>query len=121
MARRHPEITSACRHLRSSKKSADRLLPEAPIRPVTFPGRVAPVSWPMTSPALTIDRSSGTAMNDISKVRFDALASYARHPLASFLSVELRWLEFADERVLATLILDTDGEFSGVILAQDMK
>jgi len=53
-------------------------------------------------------------MGDISKVRFNALAAYARDPLVSLLAVELRWLEFADERVLATLILDSDGEFSGV-------
>jgi len=60
-------------------------------------------------------------MKDISKVRFDALAAYARDPHVSLLAVELRWLEFADERVLATLILDFEGEFSGVIMARDMK
>lgn len=60
-------------------------------------------------------------MNDISKARFDALASYCRDPLAAVLATELRWLEFAKERVLATLLLDTDGEFSVIILARDLK
>jgi hypothetical protein len=60
-------------------------------------------------------------MNDISKVRFDALASYARDPVAPMVSTELRWLEFGDERVVAALLLDTDGEFSAVILARDLK
>jgi hypothetical protein len=44
-----------------------------------------------------------------------------RSPLVSILATELRWFEVAEERVLATLIRDTDGEFSGVILARDMK
>lgn len=60
-------------------------------------------------------------MNDISKIRFDALASYCRHPAASLLAREIRWLEAAAEQVLVTLILDTDGEFSGILLAQDLK
>jgi hypothetical protein len=33
---------------------------------------------------------------------------------------ELAWFEAGDERVLATLIVDTDGEFSGIILARDL-
>lgn len=60
-------------------------------------------------------------MKDISKVRFDALAAYARSPEVSLVARELRWLEFADERVLATLIVDFDGEFSGIIMARDMR
>jgi hypothetical protein len=34
---------------------------------------------------------------------------------------ELAWFEAADEHVLATLIEDTDGEFSGIILARDLR
>ena len=60
-------------------------------------------------------------MKLISKVRFDALASYCRDPLASVLAIELVWLATADERVLATLMVDTDGEFSAVVLAPDLK
>jgi len=60
-------------------------------------------------------------MKLISKVRFDALASYCRDPLAFELAVELAWLATADEQVLATLMMDTDGEFSAVVLARDLK
>lgn len=60
-------------------------------------------------------------INEISQVRFDAPASYCRHPAASVLATELRRLEFADERVLAALLLETDGESSAVILAWDLK
>ena len=60
-------------------------------------------------------------MNDISRKRFDALAAYARHPLASIVATELRWLEFAGERVLAALLQDADADFSAVILARDLN
>ena len=60
-------------------------------------------------------------MIDIPKARFDALASYCRSPLTAVLVTETRWLAFMDERVLATVIRDTDGDFSGVILAKDTK
>ena len=60
-------------------------------------------------------------MIDIPKIRFDALASYCRSPLTAVLVTETRWLAFMDERILATVIRDTDGDFSGVILARDTK
>lgn len=60
------------------------------------------------------------AMIEISKVRFDALASYCRHPAVSLVAKELRWLATSDERILATLLLDTDDQFSAVILARDL-
>jgi hypothetical protein len=43
--------------------------------------------------------------------------------MAAGLAKEVRWLEAADERLLVTLILilDTDGEFSGVLLARDLQ
>jgi hypothetical protein len=46
-------------------------------------------------------------MNLISKARFDALASYCRDPLASALAIELAWLAFADEQLLATRRIQT--------------
>src|SRR5437879_6134852 len=55
----------------------------------------------------------------ISRARWDALAAYCRKPLARALSQELAWFEAEGERVLATLIVDPDGEFSGIILARD--
>jgi hypothetical protein len=60
-------------------------------------------------------------MKLISKARFDALASYCRDPLAFALAAELAWLATADEQVLATLMIDLDGEFSAVVLARDLK
>lgn len=60
-------------------------------------------------------------MNDISKVRFDALAAYCRHPMAAWLAKEVRWLEAANGQLLVTLILDTEGEFSGILLARDLQ
>jgi hypothetical protein len=59
-------------------------------------------------------------MNDIPKVRFDALASYCRSPAVALFATELRWLAFADERILATLLFDTDAKFFAVILARDL-
>jgi hypothetical protein len=61
-------------------------------------------------------------MNEISKVRFDALAAYCRQPEVALVAKELRWFEFADERVLATLLLDTiDNQFVAIILAPDLR
>lgn len=60
-------------------------------------------------------------MKLISKVRFDALASYARHPGAPLLGLELAWLASVDEGVLAVFVVDTDGEFSAQVLARDLK
>ena len=62
-----------------------------------------------------------TTMNAISKVRFDALASYCPHPMVALVAKELRWFEFAEERVRATLLWDTDNQFSAVILARDLR
>jgi hypothetical protein len=59
-------------------------------------------------------------LKDITRERFNALAAYARSPQVALVAEELRWLEFEDERVLATLIVDFDGEFSGIIMARDM-
>lgn len=63
----------------------------------------------------------GFVVRDISKVRFDALAAYARAPEVALVAKELRWLEFADERVLATLVVDSDGEYSGIVMARDLR
>jgi hypothetical protein len=60
-------------------------------------------------------------MNEISKVRFDALASYCRGPALVFVARELRWFATPDDSILATLLLDTDGKFSAVILARDLN
>ena len=68
-----------------------------------------------------MDNAGKVEMNDISKVRFDALASYCRHPVGSVVATELRWLASLDERVLAAIVLDhADEDFAAVILARDL-
>jgi hypothetical protein len=59
-------------------------------------------------------------MRSISQARFEALAAYCRQPLARALAQEIAWFEAESESVIATLILDTDGEFSGIIFARDL-
>lgn len=58
-------------------------------------------------------------MRAISRARWDAFAAYCRRPLAAVLTQELAWFEADGGQVLATLIVDTDGEFSGIVLARD--
>jgi hypothetical protein len=58
-------------------------------------------------------------MRVISQARFDALAAYCRRPEVTAISRELAWFEEDGERIIATLIIDTDGEFSGIMLARD--
>ncbi|WP_081682377.1 hypothetical protein [Pseudacidovorax intermedius] len=61
-------------------------------------------------------------MRDIKKVRFEALAAYCRQPEALFAAEELRWLEAYDEEILIVVIRDvTDGDYSAVLLAKDLK
>jgi hypothetical protein len=59
-------------------------------------------------------------MRPISRLRFNALAAYARHPRTVLFADELEWFEHANDRVLGVLIRDrTDGDFSGIVLARD--
>lgn len=61
-------------------------------------------------------------MRPISLVRFDALAGYARMPMARAAAEELAWFEYADGRVVGALIRDrADGDFGGVVFAQDKR
>ncbi|MFG1784483.1 hypothetical protein ACGFIU_18750 [Rhodococcus oryzae] len=59
------------------------------------------------------------AMREISRSRWNALASYCKNPAAAFLLNELAWFESDDGRALATLVIDADREFHGLILARD--
>lgn len=59
-------------------------------------------------------------MKPISRIRFDALAGYARHPRSILGCEELGYFEHADERVLGLLIRDrTDNDFAGIVMARD--
>lgn len=55
----------------------------------------------------------GPTMRAISCARWEALAAYCRKPLAQALLRELAWFEAGGERIIATLVLDVDGEFLG--------
>jgi hypothetical protein len=59
-------------------------------------------------------------MRPISRLRFNALAGYARDPRTVLIAEELDWFEHGDERVLGVLIRDrTDNDYSGIVLARD--
>lgn len=60
-------------------------------------------------------------LNEISKVRFDALAAYCRSPLMPFFAEELQWFESPDRLLVSTLIRDTDNKYSGIILSRDLR
>lgn len=60
-------------------------------------------------------------LRQITRARFDAFAGYCRRPLASKFAVEMAWLEEVRGDVFATLIVDTDGLYSGVVFARDLQ
>ena len=61
-------------------------------------------------------------MRPLSRVRFDALAEYARQPIADYFSEELSWFEHGSERVLGVVLRDrTDDDFTGMVMARDRR
>ena len=60
-------------------------------------------------------------MEQITLARFDALAGYARGPLATVLGHELGWFRDEAESVLATVLIDTDDQYETVILVRDLR
>jgi hypothetical protein len=59
-------------------------------------------------------------MRPISLVRFNALAGYARIPMARVAAEEVGWFEHDGGQVVGALIRDrTDDDFGGVVFAQD--
>lgn len=61
-------------------------------------------------------------MQDIKKVRFEALAAYCRHPRTLFQLRETRWLQAHEEAILVVIAQDIeDGDFAAVLLARDLK
>lgn len=63
----------------------------------------------------------GPPVHPITRARFDAFAGYCRARLVRTLAHGLAWFESADGEVLATLIVDTDVEYSGIVLARDLQ
>ncbi|MBI4269038.1 MAG: hypothetical protein HY615_01785 [Candidatus Rokubacteria bacterium] len=61
-------------------------------------------------------------MRPLSLVRFNALAAYARAPMATALSEEMAWFEHDSERVLGAVARDViDDDFAGVVFARDRR
>ena len=61
-------------------------------------------------------------MKQISLLRFNALAGYARHPNSRIMAEEMEWFEHESGSVVGTVIRDrTDDDFSGIVMAQDHK
>lgn len=70
-----------------------------------------------------IDRSAkGIALKEISEIRFNAIAGYARHPRAALTGEELAYYETEDGSILGLLIRDrADGDFAGMAFGRDAK
>ena len=61
-------------------------------------------------------------MKEISELRFNAIAGYARHPRAARTGEELAYYESEDGSILGLLIRDrTDGDFAGMAFGRDAK
>ena len=61
-------------------------------------------------------------MYPISKVRFDALASYCREPITQYFVEEIKWFQVDNEKFLITILYDKiDNDYGAIILARDLK
>ncbi|MBK7955409.1 MAG: hypothetical protein IPK02_16490 [Candidatus Accumulibacter sp.] len=61
-------------------------------------------------------------MQEITRVRFEALAAYCRKPEALVFAEEVGWFQVSDEKLLIVLIRDRpDNDFSAIVLAKDLK
>lgn len=61
-------------------------------------------------------------MEEISRVRFDAIAGYARQPRASLIGEEMAYFEGSDGSIMGMLIRDkSDNDFSGMLFGRDKK
>lgn len=61
-------------------------------------------------------------MRRISKLRFDALAGYARLPMAQIMAEELGWFELQGSLVVGAVIRDReDNDYGGLVFAPDAK
>lgn len=56
----------------------------------------------------------------ISRGRFDIIAGYSRTPAIYRIAKEVAWFESDSVEVVGTVIVDLDGEYSGVVLAPDL-
>lgn len=59
-------------------------------------------------------------MRPITRARFNIVAGYARHPNVARLAREIGWFEIDSPLLVGVVIVDTDREFSGIVLAPDL-
>ncbi len=59
-------------------------------------------------------------MRPITRARFNVVAGYARHPNVARIAREIGWFEIDSHKVIGVLIVDSDGEFSGIVLTADL-
>jgi len=59
-------------------------------------------------------------MRPITRERFNVVAGYARHPNLARIAREIGWYEIDSHHLIGVLIVDTDTEFSGIVLAADL-
>jgi hypothetical protein len=60
-------------------------------------------------------------MRVISRARFDAYCGYCRNPMSQLFSREVSWFESDLGGLFATLVLDTDFEYSVLVFAPDLQ
>lgn len=58
-------------------------------------------------------------MHPIRQERFDALVGYSRLPHAALMTREMEWYASDGETLLATVLVDYEGEFAAIILGRD--
>lgn len=64
----------------------------------------------------------GFDLKDISKLRFDSIAGYARHPKAALTGEEMAYYETEDGSLLGMIVKDrADGDFAGLVFGRDAK
>lgn len=61
-------------------------------------------------------------MEEISRVRFDAIAGYARQPMSQVYGEEISYFEGPNSSIVGMVIRDrSDNDFSGILFGQDKK
>lgn len=61
-------------------------------------------------------------MTPISSIRFNAIAGYARMPMAGVFAEELAYFEVEDGKVIGMVLVDRfDGDFLGLVFARDAR
>ncbi len=68
---------------------------------------------------MTAGASTWPTVREISQARFDAFVGYCRMPEVTLVSREVAWVGADDNSVFATIIVDTDREFSAIVFLPD--